>query len=68
MLRDIGKVAALISEHPLSGRAREEIRPGLRSFATGPHIVFYRIEQARPQIVRVLDGRQDIEDIFAENG
>jgi toxin ParE1/3/4 len=56
---------ALIEGHPFAGRARNEVRPGLRSFAATPHVVFYRVVNDTPQIVRLLDGRQDIEENFA---
>ena len=64
VLRDIGDVIALIEDHPFGGRTRNEVRPGLRSFAATPHVVFYRVVDDRPEIVRVLDGRQDIEAEF----
>ena len=66
VLRQIAKVVAAIDDFPLAGRTRDEIRTGLRSLATSPHIVFYRLKGDRPQIVRVLDGRQDIEEIFSD--
>jgi toxin ParE1/3/4 len=65
VLREIAKVIALIEEHPFAGRARDEVRPGLRSFPATPHVVFYRVINDTPQIVRLLDGRQDIEEKFA---
>jgi toxin ParE1/3/4 len=65
-LRAISSACLLLEEHPLAGRAREEIRPGLPSVLVGPHVVFYRVMGETAQIVRVLDGRRDIEDIFAE--
>jgi toxin ParE1/3/4 len=65
-VRAIGKACLLLEEHPLAGRAREEIRPGLRSVLVNPHVVFYRVTNEIAQIVRILDGRRDIEDIFAE--
>lgn len=65
IIREIGEVIALIEEHSFAGRARDELRPGLRSFPAAPHVVFYRVVEDRPQIVRVLDGRQDIEEKFA---
>ena len=37
---------------------------GLRSLAATPKIIFYRLKDGRPEIVRVLDGRQDVEEIF----
>jgi toxin ParE1/3/4 len=64
VLREIAEVIALIEEHPLAGRARNEVRRGLRSFAATPHVIFYRVVNDTPQIVRVLDGRQDIEQKF----
>ena len=67
VLREIGKLVALIEEHPSAGRSRDEIRASLRSIATAPHVVFYRIMDNRPHIVRVLDGRQDVDEIFAES-
>jgi toxin ParE1/3/4 len=65
ILREIAEVITLLEEHRFAGRARNELRPGLRSFAAGPHVVFYRVVNDTPQIVRVLDGRQDIEEKFA---
>jgi toxin ParE1/3/4 len=65
ILREIGVVIALIEDHPFAGRARDEVRPGLRSFATSPYVIFYRVVDDAPEIVRVLDGRQDIEEKFA---
>jgi toxin ParE1/3/4 len=64
VMRGIADVIALIQDHPFAGRGRDEVRPGLRSFAATPHVVFYRVVNDTPQIVRVLDGRQDIEEIF----
>jgi toxin ParE1/3/4 len=65
ILREIAEVIALLEEHPFAGRARNELRPGVRSLAATPHVVFYRVVDDTAQIVRVLDGRQDIEEKFA---
>jgi len=57
----------MLEEHPLAGRARDELRLGLRSITVRrPHVVFYRITDNDPEIVRVLDGRRDIDRIFAD--
>ena len=66
-LRAIGKACSLLETHPLVGRARDEVRPGLRSVLASPHVVFYRVNNESAQIVRILDGRRDIEDIFGES-
>ena len=70
ILRQIGQAVAVIEDFPLAGRARDEIRSGLRSLAVAPQIVFYRLKDDRAEIVRVLDGRRDVEAIFSkdENG
>ena len=65
ILREIAKVVATIDDFPFAGRSRDEIRAGLRSLSAGPQIVFYRLRDERPEIVRVLDGRQDIDEIFS---
>ena len=66
ILREIAKVVATIDEFPLAGRSRDELRPGMRSLSAAIHVVFYRLKNERPQIIRVLDGRQDIGEIFAD--
>lgn len=65
ILREIAEAIVLIEDHPFAGRARNEVRSGLRSFAVAPHVVFYRVANDKPEIVRVLDGRQDIDEKFA---
>jgi toxin ParE1/3/4 len=67
IVRDINQACRLLDDHPLAGRARPDIRPGLRSIAANPHVVFYRVTQDVAEIVRVLDGRRDIEEIFSQD-
>src|SRR3954462_7052647 len=55
IVREIAKIVKTIDDFPLAGRARDEIRAGLRSLAATPQIVFYRFNNDRPEIVRVLD-------------
>lgn len=50
--------------NPEIGRQRDEIRPGLRSFPKGHHIIFYRILTDRIRIVRILHNRRDLTRIF----
>jgi toxin ParE1/3/4 len=60
----IDEVISMIEAHPFAGRTRNELRPGFRSFAANPHVVFYRITDGLPEIIRILDGRRDIDEIF----
>src|SRR4051812_27813941 len=67
VIRAIGQACLLLEDHPYGGRARDEIRPGLRSVVARPHVVFYRVTMDESaEIVRVLDGRRDLDEIFAD--
>ena len=66
VIRNIDKVCRLLEDYPLAGRARDDVRPGLRSIAARPHVVFYRVIDDAAEIVRILDGRRDVEEIFAD--
>jgi len=68
IVRGIDEATRHLEEHPFAGRARNEVRAGLRSIVTGPHVVFYRVKDDVAEVVRVLDGRRDIDEIFAGNG
>jgi toxin ParE1/3/4 len=66
VVRRIGEACQLLEDHPYAGRARNEVRPGLRSVTANPHIVFYRVTgDDVAEIVRIIDGRRDIDEIFA---
>jgi toxin ParE1/3/4 len=65
--REIDTACRLLEEHPFAGRARDEIRPGVRSVVARPHVIFYRVRGGVAEIVRVLHGRRDLADIFAED-
>lgn len=65
IVRGIGEACALLEDHPFAGRPRNEVRLGLRSVAASPHVLFYRVSNDAAEIVRVLDGRRDLDEIFA---
>lgn len=50
-----------LAEFPLLGRDRSELGPSLRGLLIDGYIAFYLVETDRIVIVRVLDGRRDIE-------
>ncbi|MGL4442157.1 MAG: type II toxin-antitoxin system RelE/ParE family toxin [Alsobacter sp.] len=49
---------------PGRGLAREQLGPGIRSILVGRHLVLYRDDGDKISIVRVIDGRMDIETEF----
>ncbi|HEV3186032.1 MAG TPA: type II toxin-antitoxin system RelE/ParE family toxin [Xanthobacteraceae bacterium] len=65
-LRAVHATCGRLVDWPLSGRSREELASGLRSMVVRPHVVFYRVIGRQIEIVRVLDGRRDLDAIFAD--
>jgi toxin ParE1/3/4 len=53
-----------LAHFPFIGRDRSIFSPGLRSILAERHVIFYRVDGDSILIVRVLDGRRDIEAEF----
>ncbi len=53
-----------LSRFPFIGRERSSLALGLRSILVGTHLIFYVVERDRIVIVRVIDGRMDIDEEF----
>jgi toxin ParE1/3/4 len=49
---------------PLMGSNREQLAPGLRSFAIGKYVIFYKPLDDGIEIIRVLFGRRDFPPLF----
>jgi toxin ParE1/3/4 len=65
IVREIVEACCVLEEHQFAGRTRNEIRQGIRSISASPHVILYRVMNEVAEIVRVLDGRRDLDDIFA---
>ena len=59
-LRQLEATMGVLGGNPLMGRQRDELFPGLRSFAVGAYLIFYRRQTAGIEVVRVLHGARDI--------
>ena len=53
-----------ISRSPRIGHARDELTPGLRSFPVGEYLIFYRIQRGRIEVIRVLSGYRDLDELL----
>jgi toxin ParE1/3/4 len=49
---------------PETGRSRDDLTPGLRSFPVSPYVVFYRPAKHTIQVVRILHGSRDTDSIM----
>ena len=62
-IRGLEQRFTALADNPLTGIAREDLRPeGLRSVVHGSHVVFYQPQPSGVLIVRVLHGRQDVRE------
>jgi toxin ParE1/3/4 len=52
---------AVLASNPHAGPARDEIRPGLRSFPHKAHVIYYRIVEDGVRIVRILHARRRVQ-------
>lgn len=61
---DLESTLTSLPLNPEMGKARNEIKIGLRSFPFVSHVVFYRILPDHIRIVRVLHASRDIAKFF----
>jgi toxin ParE1/3/4 len=66
LLREINEAGQRLGDEALIWRARDEIKPGLRSVLVHPYAVFYRISDSVVEIVRVLHERRDLARVFSK--
>jgi toxin ParE1/3/4 len=53
-----------LSRFPFIGRKRASLADGLRSAVVRMHLIFYTVEHDRISVVRVIDGRMDVDEEF----
>lgn len=53
-----------LAEFPTMARARSEVRPRLRSFASPPFVIYYQRKRAGVYIIRILHQRQSVKKAF----
>ena len=64
ILARIDKKFEQLTWFPFIGRERSSFAPGLRSVIVGTHLIFYTVEDDSIVVVRVIDGRMDIDEEF----
>lgn len=50
----------LLAQRPHIGRARDDLRPRLRSFPAGDYVILYRTDGKNVLILHVMHGSRDI--------
>ena len=65
-LREIDRACSPLREWPELGKARDDVRDGLRSIRAGRYVIFYRVMIEVIEIVRVLHERRDVDTLFPD--
>jgi toxin ParE1/3/4 len=53
-----------LARFPFIGRERSSLAAGLHCLIVGLHLIFYIVEADRIIVVRVIDGRMDVDEEF----
>ena len=65
-LRDIDRAIAMLEMWSFAGKSRDELGAALRSVPIQPNNIFYRPTPSSLQIVRVVDGRRNLDTLFGD--
>ena len=64
LIESLTKRFFLLGLHPRAGRRREDLRPGLRTFAVGDYLVIYRVDGADAIVLRVVRGSRELRSLL----
>ena len=64
LVRRIDEKFDQIADLPYIGRERSSLAPGVRSVIVGNYLIFYTASADSITVVRVIDGRIDIDEEF----
>jgi toxin ParE1/3/4 len=64
LLREFDESLKLLSDFPGMGARRDELLRGLRSYPIGNYILFYRLAPDGIELVRVVHGARDLDELF----
>lgn len=66
LFKEFTKKCENLLQFPNMGRSYEYIRQGMRGVPLDGYIIFYQIVDNNIEILRVVNGRQDLESLFGE--
>jgi toxin ParE1/3/4 len=64
VLKGLEERFRLAASLPLVGHRRDDLGKGLRCLTMRPYLIVYRPQSFGIEIVRVIDGRRDLETLF----
>ncbi len=66
LLKAFNQKCQSLTQFPNLGKRYPQVREDLRGIPLNGYIIFYRMQTDTVEILRVVDGRQDLEALFAE--
>jgi Plasmid stabilization system protein len=54
----------LLGEHPVAGRAADDIAPGVKCFPAGKYLIYYRKKSGAIDILHIFHGARDQKQAF----
>ncbi|NJK48769.1 type II toxin-antitoxin system RelE/ParE family toxin [Candidatus Gracilibacteria bacterium] len=66
LFRDFNQKCFNLLKFPNLGRSYNHIRPNLRGLPLDGYIIFYQVVDESVEILRIVNGRQDLETLFAD--
>jgi toxin ParE1/3/4 len=64
LIETLRKRVVALSENPMVGRLREDLAEDMRGQVVAPYLILYRIEGDEIFVVRIVDGRRDLNELF----
>ncbi len=55
-----------LAENEKSGKKRDEVKEGYRSYPEGRHVIFYLIRESGIEVISILHQSEDIEEHFGK--
>ena len=67
VLRSVADALLLIAKFPHLGRSRDlDLKSGYRSFPVNNYVIFYRIRPGVVQVIRILHGSRDVQELLGD--
>jgi toxin ParE1/3/4 len=54
-------------QFPMMGRSYADLKPGLRGVPLEGYIILYQVTEETLTVLRVVSGRQNLTDLFADD-
>jgi toxin ParE1/3/4 len=64
LIAKIQRQGQVLADAPGTGRRRDDVLPGIRSFPVGRYVLFYREADEGIEVARVLSGYRDLRRIL----